>query len=42
MRYIETVLKHKDPRFIHIKDPFLGTHRGQTMPDVLFPSILLD
>ncbi len=27
---IETVLETQDPRFIHIKDPFLGTHCGQS------------
>ena len=26
---IETILESHDPRFIHIKDPFLGTHQGQ-------------
>lgn len=25
---VETVLQTDDPRFIHIKDPFLGSHRG--------------
>jgi len=25
---IETVLQTQDPRFIHMKDPFLGTHLG--------------
>ena len=33
---IETVLEAKDPRFIHIKDPFLGTHRGK--PCLMFCS----
>lgn len=26
---IDTVLETSDPRFVHIKDPFLGTHQGQ-------------
>ena len=26
---IETILETRDPRFVHIKDPFLGTHAGQ-------------
>lgn len=26
----ETVLHSSDPQFTHVKDPFLGTHRGQT------------
>jgi len=25
---VETILETDDPRFIHIKDPFLGSHRG--------------
>ena len=25
---VETVLETDDPRFLHIKDPFLGSHRG--------------
>lgn len=25
---VETILETKDPRFIHIKDPFLGRHQG--------------
>lgn len=25
----QTVLESNDPRFVHIKDPFLGTHAGQ-------------
>jgi hypothetical protein len=33
---IETVLETRDPRFIHIKDPFLGTHGGK--PCLLFCS----
>jgi hypothetical protein len=26
---IETILETADPRFVHIKDPFLGTHAGK-------------
>lgn len=25
---IETILETRDPQFVHIKDPFLGTHQG--------------
>ncbi|MEM8669812.1 MAG: exo-alpha-sialidase [Planctomycetota bacterium] len=31
---IKTVLETQDPRFIHMKDPFLGTHRG--IPCLMF------
>lgn len=33
---IDTVLETGDPRFVHIKDPFLGTHRG--LPCLMFCS----
>ncbi len=26
---VETILEMRDPRFVHIKDPFLGTHQGE-------------
>ena len=33
---VETVLQSRDPEFVHIKDPFLGTHLGE--PCLMFCS----